>query len=159
MAEHATPASIPVTPHNEFEKEAAPCRFFFRKQNRILQRSDFLLVYNQGKPYRRNLLHVFVLPPAADAPPAAPTRLGITVTKKSGNSVKRNRARRLIRESFRHQLPYLKPGYSIVVNAMRAATMATAAAVDTQLVALLQQAGVFAHPAPGQPGAAVGTNP
>ncbi|RKU17140.1 ribonuclease P protein component [Candidatus Poribacteria bacterium] len=43
------------------------------------------------------------------------SRLGITVSKKVGNSVTRNRVRRLIREAFRMLKPGLLPHYDIVV--------------------------------------------
>ncbi len=43
------------------------------------------------------------------------SRLGITVSKKVGNSVTRNRVKRLIREAFRMLKPELLPQYDIVV--------------------------------------------
>lgn len=126
----------------QFKKEeAAPCRFFFRKENRVLQRADFQTAYNSSRPIRRSLIHVFIQKHDATPPPA--TRLGVTVTKKAGNSVGRNRARRLVRESFRLALPQLKPGYTIIVNAMRAATTAPFSAVDQQLREVFQQAGLL----------------
>lgn len=46
------------------------------------------------------------------------TRVGFTASKKVGNSVKRNRARRLMKESFRNIYEaYLKQGYDIVIIA------------------------------------------
>jgi ribonuclease P protein component len=44
----------------------------------------------------------------------APARLGITVTRKFGDAVRRNRAKRLIREAFRRS-PELFPGGTDVV--------------------------------------------
>ncbi len=143
------PLGEPFLPEQPLEK-AASRRFFFRKENRVLKRSDFKKVYNEGRPWRRSLVHVFILAPAlgeTDGLPAisAPTRLGITATKKAGNAVHRNRARRVVRESFRHLLPDLKPGYTIVVNTMRSATTAPMAKVDAQLRDVLRQAGVLAE--------------
>lgn len=40
--------------------------------------------------------------------------IGITVGKKLGNAVKRNRARRLIVAAFRENLAHIKPGYDFV---------------------------------------------
>jgi len=130
----------------EFEKEAASRRFFFRKENRVLARADFQKIYDQGQRYRKPLLHAFVLYHAEN--PSAPTRLGITATKKSGNAFHRNRGRRLVRESFRHALPDLKPGYSVVVNVMRDATSAAFSAVDEQLKQIFEQAGMYRRPGP-----------
>ena len=40
--------------------------------------------------------------------------MGITTSKKIGNAVERNRARRIIRAAFRDNLPYLKNEYDFV---------------------------------------------
>lgn len=125
----------------ELKNQAASCRFFFRKENRIQRRADFLMVYSKAKPIRRSLLHVFVYHHADTT--TCPTRLGITATRKAGNSVRRNRARRLVREAFRHLLPELKPGYSIVVNTLRAATLSNYDQVHAQLKSILIQARVL----------------
>ena len=45
------------------------------------------------------------------------SRLGITTGVKLGNAVKRNRARRRIRELYRTNEAWLAPGYDIVVVA------------------------------------------
>ena len=50
------------------------------------------------------------------------TRLGITASKKTGNAVKRNRTKRLIREFFRLNKSFLPHGYDIVVVAKRGAS-------------------------------------
>jgi len=44
-------------------------------------------------------------------------RIGMTVSKKVGNSVIRNRIRRLVREGLRMNEPMLKTGFDIVVVA------------------------------------------
>ncbi len=49
------------------------------------------------------------------------SRLGITVSKKVGNSVQRNRVKRLIREAFRILKLELLPHYDIVVVGRKAA--------------------------------------
>ncbi len=44
-------------------------------------------------------------------------RLGITVSKKVGNAVTRNRVRRLIKENYRLMEPEIRDGYDVVVVA------------------------------------------
>jgi ribonuclease P protein component len=51
--------------------------------------------------------------------PSGSSRLGITVTKKVGSAVVRNRAKRLVREAYRH-LPGLLPGGIDMVVIVRA---------------------------------------
>jgi len=43
-------------------------------------------------------------------------RLGVTVTRKVGNAVRRNRLKRQVREIFRRHSASLNPGWDIVVN-------------------------------------------
>ncbi len=41
-------------------------------------------------------------------------RVGITTSKKTGNAVKRNRSRRIIREAARQLVPQLSGGYDLI---------------------------------------------
>jgi len=50
------------------------------------------------------------------------TRLGLTVSRKTGNAVKRNRVKRLIREFFRLNDTYFPQGYDIVITAKKDAS-------------------------------------
>ncbi len=52
------------------------------------------------------------------------SRLGITVSKKVGNAVTRNRVRRLIKENYRLMEKEIRSGYDVVIVAR--ARMATA---------------------------------
>lgn len=73
---------------------------------------DFQRVYKKGKSYANKLLVMYVLP--NDLPT---NRLGISISKKVGNSVKRHHLARLIRENMRLSEDVLNSGFDIVVVA------------------------------------------
>jgi len=77
---------------------------------------DFQNVYNKGNSYANRLLVMYVLENHTDK-----NRLGISVSKKVGNSVIRHHVTRLIRESYRLQEDMFNSGLDIVVIARNTA--------------------------------------
>ena len=73
---------------------------------------DFKTVYSRGKSYANKYLVMYVLENGTDL-----NRLGISVSKKVGNSVVRHRITRLIRESYRLHEDMFNSGLDIVVVA------------------------------------------
>ncbi len=90
----------------------------FPKEDRLLKRADFLRVYEKGKRFEGRFMTVFILPASLDR-----HRVGITATKKAiGKAHERNRAKRLLRESFRlsrAELAAIETKYDWVLNARR----------------------------------------
>jgi ribonuclease P protein component len=72
----------------------------FKPMETLKKTAEFAEVYEKGKAYGSKLLVLYVLNPEKDREEG---RLGISVSKKVGNSVVRHRLRRLIKESFRLQ--------------------------------------------------------
>ncbi len=68
----------------------------FPKAERLLKRGDFLRLSARGR--KLHAQHFIIL--RADGDGAVP-RIGITVSRKVGNAVARNRLKRMIREFFR----------------------------------------------------------
>ena len=62
----------------------------------LKKNKDFQIVYRKGKSVANSYLVMYILPNNTDR-----NRLGISVSKKVGNSVVRHRLTRLIRESYR----------------------------------------------------------
>ncbi|MEF9916956.1 MAG: ribonuclease P protein component [Lachnospiraceae bacterium] len=73
---------------------------------------DFQKVYKLGKSYANKYLVMYVVPNEINK-----NRLGISVSKKVGNSVVRHRITRLIREGYRLQEGLFPTGLDIVVIA------------------------------------------
>jgi ribonuclease P protein component len=83
----------------------------FEKSRRLRRRAEYQQVFDNGQRGRGRFLTVIVA-----ARPAGETRLGIVASKKLGNAVRRNRAKRLIREIFRHSdQPADSSGLDIIV--------------------------------------------
>jgi ribonuclease P protein component len=83
----------------------------FDKSRRLRRRAEFQKVFDSGQRIRGRFLTLLVA-----TSPAPTTRLGIVASRKLGDSVRRNRAKRLIREIFRHiQQPDGTAGVDIVV--------------------------------------------
>ena len=82
----------------------------------LKKNKDFQNVYRRGKSYANKYLVMYVTENKD-----AKNRIGISVSKKVGNSVVRHRITRLIRESYRLQEENFKSGYTIVIIARASA--------------------------------------
>lgn len=92
--------------------------FGLPKEKRLRKPREFQEVYKKGKRIEGRFMTVFLMPSETSF-----QRLGITASKKAiGNAVQRNRAKRLLRESFRLskvELNGLSRNYDWVLNARR----------------------------------------
>ena len=96
-----------------------------------MKNKDFQIVYKKGNSYANKYLVMYVLSNETDE-----NRLGISVSKKVGNSVVRHRITRLIRESYRLQKSKFKKGYDIIVIARAAAREKNYSEIESALLHL-----------------------
>jgi len=92
--------------------------FRLPKFERLRKPLEFRHVYDKGKRYDGRFTSAFILPNGLSS-----HRIGITASRKGvGNAVRRNRAKRLLREAFRLskiELKDLNARYDFVLNARR----------------------------------------
>ena len=96
-----------------------------------MKNRDFQVVYKNGKSYANKYLVMYVLENNTKE-----NRLGISVSKKVGNSVVRHRVTRLIRESYRLQESKFQNGFDIVVIARASANGRTYQEIESALIHL-----------------------
>lgn len=78
----------------------------------LKKNQDFQNVYKNGKSYANKYLVMYVLQNGLEI-----NRVGVSVSKKVGNSVVRHRLARLIRESIRLNGDHFQSGLDIVIIA------------------------------------------
>lgn len=100
---------------------ASSGRHTFPATLRIKSRDEFVDVFARGKVIADGMLVMHGIRNPAQASFSAPTKLGLSISKKVGSAPTRNRWKRLIREAFRLQQAQLPPGLLIVVRPKRGA--------------------------------------
>ena len=103
----------------------------FPRERRILNREDFLVVSRRGSGRHGEHFKVIFLKRGD-----RPTRLGLTVSRKVGGAVQRNRIKRMVREFFRRNLPNFPAKTDISVVAKRGAADLDYKAVCAELSTL-----------------------
>ena len=93
--------------------------FSWPKLYRIRKRTDYLRIQKRGSRRNSKNLLFFCYKSQSKV-----SRVGVTVSKKVGGAVCRNRVKRLIREGIRHEYPILNGGWDIVIVARMNASSA-----------------------------------
>jgi ribonuclease P protein component len=84
-----------------------------RRRGRLSRSGDFDRVFRSGRSHAGRDFVLYLFPRASEDPP----RLGLSVSRKVGGAVQRNRVKRLLREAFAAEVTRLPPGTDAVVIA------------------------------------------
>ncbi len=119
------------------------------RSGRLSRSAEFERVYRHGRSSatRDFVLYVF------DSPTSGPSRLGLSVSRKVGGAVQRNRVKRVLREAFAALAGEVGDGHDLVVVARpgsaELAERDGLQGVQGALAELLAKAGLTAAPAEG----------
>ena len=105
--------------------------FLMNFSESLKKNSDFKNVYTHGKSYANKYLVMYVL-----ENDLGKNRLGISVSKKVGNSVVRHRVTRLIRESYRLHENIFNSSLDIVIVARNSTSSVAYAEIESALLHL-----------------------
>jgi ribonuclease P protein component len=108
----------------------------FSRDDRLRKRREFEECYASGVRVSGRHVQVFLLPAAGANRP----RLGISVPRRVGPAVTRNRVRRRLREIFRRGRALFAAPLSIVVNARPSAAQASFQELSEDFVAAVRRA-------------------
>ena len=109
-----------------------------KQKYRLKKKYQFNYVYRVGKSCHGKFL-MLVYSPSKNKN----VKIGISVSKKVGNSVKRNRARRLLREAVSPFLNTLDPNYNLIIVGKESINDKKLAPVLNDLTNVLNKAGLI----------------
>jgi ribonuclease P protein component len=113
----------------------------FPKALRVRRRGDFRRVQDRGRKLHTGHFILFTLPSEDGG-----QRLGITVTRKVGNAVTRNRLKRCVREVFRRHRERFPQDQALVVLVKRGGAELRSGGIEEELLRAGQRLGLGARP-------------
>ena len=105
------------------------------KQNRINVEKDYNYIYKFGKRLSAKYIIVFITKNNFQY-----NRYGIVTSKKVGNAVKRNRAKRQVRAVIRNHFGFLSSGYDMVIVSRYNISEADFNQIETDFLSVIRRA-------------------
>ena len=113
----------------------------FTGDEKLRNKNDFIRAYAEGKRRGCPDFAGFYLETGQ-----GPTRLGLSVGRKVGGAVVRNRVKRRVREIFRLHKHLLKPGYDIVLNIRKGCETRKYSELENSVLGFFREAGLLNRP-------------
>ncbi len=110
-----------------------------KKEQRIKKNEEFSQVFKQGHSVANRQFVLYVLPKEGQVI----FRLGLSVSKRVGNAVTRNRVKRYIREVFHSQKDLLEANVDYVVIARKPAATMNLVEVEQSLLHVMRKARIL----------------
>jgi ribonuclease P protein component len=108
----------------------------FPRSFRLTARRSFVETYNRGRRARRASFTLFALENGLGR-----SRLGLTVPRRVGGAVQRNRVKRVLRDIFRRRRAELPGSFDIVLNAQPSIVDLPARQLEAQFVEAMAELG------------------
>jgi ribonuclease P protein component len=108
------------------------------KNNVLRKNSDFSDIYKKGKSVGDRYIVLFYRKNGLSY-----NRTGFLASKKVGNSVERNRARRLMKESYRSLAEKISTGYDLIIIARNTISGKKCADVEKSLYSAFKRTGII----------------
>jgi ribonuclease P protein component len=105
---------------------------------RLRQARDFERLRRHGRRYQHPFVVLVVV-----ANEERVSRFGFTASRRVGNAVKRNRAKRLLREAVRLHIDNVQSGYDCLFIAKLATSRVSYLEIEAAILQLLESAGVL----------------
>lgn len=112
-----------------------------QRKHRLKRRNEFKRVFTRGQSFanRQFVLYMF------QRKTEGPFRIGISVNRRVGNAVTRNRLKRTIKEITRYWADYLKPQTDLVVIARKPTAEMDYHQIKKSLRHLFNKSKIFEH--------------
>jgi ribonuclease P protein component len=112
---------------------------------RLKKNFEFKIIYRRGKSFANDLLVMYILrnKKNKDGDLNIYNKLGVSVSKKVGNSVVRSRSKRLISESFRLNDEFITKGYDFIFIARNPIKDKNFEDVEKAMKNLFKKAGLY----------------
>lgn len=109
-----------------------------KEYERLTKNFEFKRVYKAGRRWSGPFFNMYTLKKKDKT-----IRLGISVSKRVGKSVVRNKTKRRIREAFRKNVTKVRKGFDIVISAKPAINSADFRDIEKELLRLLKRGHLF----------------